>query len=99
VVPAEHGGNMDAPEASAGNTAYFPVSVRGALLFLGDGHAQMGDGEIAGTAIEVPMRARLKVDVIKARRSAGRGSRTATRSWRSAPTARSTTRCGSRSPS
>jgi amidase len=65
VVPAEHGGNMDAPEASVGNTAYFPVTVRGALLFLGDGHAQMGDGEIAGTAIEVPMHARLQVDVIK----------------------------------
>ena len=65
VTPAEHGGNMDAPEASAGNTAYFPVTVRGALLSLGDGHAQMGDGEIAGTAIEVPMHARLQVDVIK----------------------------------
>ena len=65
VTPAEHGGNMDAPEASAGNTVYFPVSVPGALLYLGDGHAQMGDGEIAGTAIEVPMRARLQVDLIK----------------------------------
>jgi amidase len=70
VVPAEHGGNMDAPEASAGNTAYFPVTVRGALLFLGDGHAQMGDGEIAGTAIEVPMHARLQVDVIKGQKIA-----------------------------
>src|ERR1041384_5234827 len=65
VTPAEHGGNMDAPEASAGNTAYFPVSVSGALLFLGDGHAQMGDGEIAGTRSEVPMHARMQVDVIK----------------------------------
>jgi amidase len=65
VTPAEHGGNMDAPEASVGNTVYFPVTVKGALLFLGDGHAQMGDGEIAGTAIEVPMHARLQVDVIK----------------------------------
>src|SRR3954466_6268741 len=65
VTPAEHGGNMDAPEASVGHTAYFPVTVRGALLYLGDGHAQMGDGEIAGTAIEVPMHARLQVDVIK----------------------------------
>ncbi|HEX8110185.1 MAG TPA: acetamidase/formamidase family protein [Kofleriaceae bacterium] len=70
VVPAEHGGNMDAPEASAGYTAYFPVNVRGALLYLGDGHAQMGDGEIAGTAIEVPMRARLQVDVIKGQKIA-----------------------------
>jgi amidase len=70
VTPAEHGGNMDAPEASAGNTAYFPVTVRGALLFLGDGHAQMGDGEIAGTAIEVPMHARLQVDLIKGQKIA-----------------------------
>ncbi len=70
VVPAEHGGNMDAPEASAGTTAYFPVTARGALLYLGDGHAQMGDGEIAGTAIEVPMRARLQVDVIKGQKIA-----------------------------
>jgi acetamidase/formamidase len=70
VTPAEHGGNMDAPEASVGNTVYFPVTQRGALLYLGDGHAQMGDGEIAGTAIEVPMRARLQVDVIKRQRIA-----------------------------
>src|SRR5450759_1244259 len=49
----------------AGNTAYFPVNVRGALLYLGDGHAAMGDGEIAGTAIEVPMHARVQVDLIK----------------------------------
>jgi len=70
VTPAEHGGNMDAPEASAGHTAYFPVTVRGALLLLGDGHAQMGDGEIAGTAIEVPMHARLQVDVIKGQKIA-----------------------------
>src|ERR1700704_108518 len=41
VTPAEHGGNMDAPEASVGNTAYFPVNVRGALLYLGDGPAAM----------------------------------------------------------
>ena len=68
VTPAEHGGNMDATEASAGNTAYFPVTQRGALLYLGDGHAQQGDGEIAGTAIEVPMHARLQVDVIKGQR-------------------------------
>ncbi|HEX6502284.1 MAG TPA: acetamidase/formamidase family protein [Terriglobales bacterium] len=65
VVPAEFGGNMDSPEASAGNTVYFPVNVPGALLYMGDGHAAMGDGEIAGTAIEVPLRARVQVNVIK----------------------------------
>src|SRR5437870_3714528 len=65
IVPAEFGGNMDAPEASVGNTVYFPVNVNGGLLYLGDGHAAMGDGEVAGAAIEVPLRARVQVDVIK----------------------------------
>jgi amidase len=65
IVPAEFGGNMDAPEASVGNTLYLPVNVVGALLYMGDGHAAMGDGEVAGTAIEVPLHARLQVDVIK----------------------------------
>src|SRR5215470_17675985 len=69
IVPAEFGGNMDAPEASVGNTLYLPVSVPGALLYFGDGHAAMGDGEIAGTAIEVPMRVRLRVDVLKGKRA------------------------------
>jgi len=68
IVPAEFGGNMDAPEASAGNTVYFPVNVPGALLYMGDGHAAMGDGEIAGTAVEVPLRARIQVSVIKGRK-------------------------------
>ena len=70
IVPAEFGGNMDAPEASAGNTLYLPVNVPGALFYLGDGHAAMGDGEIAGSAIEVPMRARLQFEVVK-RKSTG----------------------------
>src|SRR6266436_5122839 len=65
VVPAEFGGNMDAPEVSVGNTLYLPVNVSGGLLYFGDGHAAMGDGEIAGTAIEVPMKARLQFDLVK----------------------------------
>jgi amidase len=64
IVPAEFGGNMDAPEASVGNTLYLPVNVPGALLYMGDGHAAMGDGEIAGTAIEVPLKARVQVSII-----------------------------------
>jgi amidase len=65
VVPEAFGGNMDSPEASVGNTVYFPVNAPGAMLFLGDGHAAMGDGEVAGTAIEVPLRSRIQVHVIK----------------------------------
>ena len=55
------------PEASVGNTVYFPVNVKGGLLYIGDGHAAMGDGEIAGSAIEVPLKARLRLTVIKGR--------------------------------
>lgn len=69
LVPAEFGGNMDTPEASAGNTLYLPVNVRGALLYLGDGHAAMGDGEVAGSAIEVPMHAKIQVDLIKGKKT------------------------------
>jgi len=65
IVPAEFGGNMDAPEVSAGNTLYLRVNVRGALFYFGDGHAAMGDGEVAGSAVEVPMKARLQFDVVK----------------------------------
>jgi acetamidase/formamidase len=68
IVPAEFGGNMDAPEVSVGNTLYLPVNVSGALLYMGDGHAAMGDGEVAGTAIEVPLRVRVQVDVLKGKK-------------------------------
>jgi acetamidase/formamidase len=65
TVPAEFGGNMDSPEASAGHTLYLPVSVPGALLYLGDGHAAQGDGEVAGTGVEIAMRVRVQVDLVK----------------------------------
>src|SRR3989441_8087868 len=68
LVPAEFGGNMDSPEASVGNTVYFPVNVKGGLLYLGDGHAAMGDGEIAGSAVEVPLKVRVQLGVIKGRK-------------------------------
>jgi acetamidase/formamidase len=70
IVPAEFGGNMDAPESSVGNTLYLPVNVSGALLSFGDGHGAMGDGEIAGTAVEMSMRVRLQVDVLKGQKIA-----------------------------
>jgi len=68
IVPEAFGGNMDSPEASVGNTVYFPVNVSGALLYMGDGHAAMGDGEVAGTAVEVPLRGRIQVNVIKGKK-------------------------------
>lgn len=70
IVPAEFGGNMDAPEVSPGNTLYLPVSVRGALFYFGDGHAAMGDGEVAGSAVEVPMKARFQFELTKGKSTA-----------------------------
>ena len=42
------------PKFLPGNTLYLPVNVSGALFYFGDGHAAMGDGEVAGSAVEVP---------------------------------------------
>jgi amidase len=67
ATPGEWGGNMDSPQVSVGHTVYLPVNVSGALLYFGDGHAAQGDGEIAGTGIEIAMRVRLQVDVRKGR--------------------------------
>ena len=52
---AGSGGNIDCRELVAGATLFLPVSVPGALLYLGDGHAAQGDGEVGGTAIECAM--------------------------------------------
>ena len=52
IVPGDHGGNLDSPLMRAGTTVYLPVSVRGALLAMGDGHARQESrhepGEIRG---------------------------------------------------
>ena len=65
VSPGPHGGNMDVPDVCAGNTLYLPVEVEGALLSMGDGHAAQGDGEICGSAVEVPTRGTITADLIK----------------------------------
>jgi len=69
VTPSYWGGNMDSPELRAGTTLYLPVSVPGALLALGDGHARQGEGEIIGCGLECAMNTVIAVDVIKGRAS------------------------------
>ena len=49
------GGNIDCRDLVAGSTLFLPVTVPGAMLHLGDGHAAQGHGEVGGTAIECPM--------------------------------------------
>lgn len=65
VTPGKHGGNMDTPEVCPGNVLYLPVAAKGALLGLGDVHAVQGDGELCGTAIEIPSIVTMKIDLIK----------------------------------
>jgi amidase len=59
------GGNMDYNQIREGTTVYLPVYHPGAILFVGDGHAAQGDGELTGDALETSMDIEFSVDVIK----------------------------------
>jgi amidase len=61
------GGNMDYNEIREGTAVYLPVFYDGALLFVGDGHAAQGDGELTGDALETSMEFEFTVDVISGR--------------------------------
>ena len=65
ATSAEHGGNMDYRGFVEGVTVYFPVFEPGALIFVGDGHATQGDGEIVGSGIEISMDVRFTIELIK----------------------------------
>lgn len=54
VPPRRNGGNMDIRHLTRGARLFLPVWVEGALFSVGDTHAAQGDGEVCGTAIEVP---------------------------------------------
>jgi amidase len=66
-----YGGNMDFNEIVEGATVYLPVSVPGALLYVGDGHAAQGDGELNGNALETSMDVEFTVDVIPGKQGPG----------------------------
>jgi Predicted acetamidase/formamidase len=58
------GGNMDYNGIQEGTTLYLPVFQIGALLFIGDGHAAEGDGELTGDALETSMEVEFTVNLI-----------------------------------
>ena len=62
------GGNMDFNEIIEGVTVYLPVNRPGALLFVGDGHAAQGDGELNGNALETSMEVEFTVNLIRNKR-------------------------------
>jgi amidase len=68
ATSGRHGGNMDYRGFRAGTDVMFPVSVPGALFFLGDVHAQQCDGEIVGTGIETAADVTFTVKILRGRK-------------------------------
>jgi acetamidase/formamidase len=64
VPPGPHGGNIDINLLTVGSAIYLPVQAEGALAYVGDPHFAQGDGEVALTAMEAPLRATLRFDVL-----------------------------------
>jgi amidase len=65
VIPFDHGGNMDTTDIRAGARVHFPVNQPGALLALGDPKAVMGDGEVCGTGVGVPINVFAHCELVK----------------------------------
>ena len=68
ISPGPHGGNMDCPDVRPGNTLLLPVFVDGALFYAGDAHANQGQGELCGVALEIPCRLTVVFGVEKGKR-------------------------------
>jgi acetamidase/formamidase len=66
VPPAAYGGNIDIKHLGVGSTLYLPVQVPGANFYAGDPHFAQGNGEVALTAMEAPLRATFRLTVIRA---------------------------------
>lgn len=64
--PGLYGGNLDISLLTVGSTVFLPVQVDDALLYVGDPHFAQGDGEVALTALEAPLRVTLRVDIVSA---------------------------------
>jgi amidase len=60
-----YGGNMDCGLIAPGARVRLPVQVPGALFFVGDVHASMGDGEVNGSGVEFGARVTLKLGLEK----------------------------------
>jgi acetamidase/formamidase len=50
--PWKNGSNMDVNELQEGSTVYFPVFLKGGLIWMGDSHCRQGNGEVSLTALE-----------------------------------------------
>jgi len=50
--PWKNGSNMDLNELTEGSTIFFPVFLKGGLIWTGDSHCAQGNGEVNLTALE-----------------------------------------------
>jgi amidase len=66
-----YGGNLDYNQIGEGATVILPVFHPGGLLFMGDGHALMADGEPTGTGVETSMDVEFSVEIRKGARVTG----------------------------
>jgi amidase len=60
----EHGGNMDVLLIGAGSRVFLRAAVAEAMVYFGDVHAAMGDGEVFLSGIEIAGRIKARVTVI-----------------------------------
>ena len=65
VPPTAAGGNIDIRDLTVGSTLYLPVFVPGAKFYVGDPHFAQGDGEVALTALEAPLRGTFRLTVLR----------------------------------
>jgi acetamidase/formamidase len=65
----EWGGNLDIRDVAPGNRVHLPVFHAGARFYLGDVHASQGDTEFTGTAAETKATVRLRLELLKQRRT------------------------------
>jgi len=65
IPPREHGGNMDIRYITTGTTVFLPCYIDGCGLAVGDFHYAQGDGEVAGTAIEMGGRMTVTAHVVE----------------------------------
>ncbi|HCG03238.1 MAG TPA: hypothetical protein DEV93_22205 [Chloroflexi bacterium] len=61
------GGNMDNNRIRVGASVYLPVEAPLGLLYVGDVHAAMGDGEVCGLAVEIPGSVLVRIDLLRRR--------------------------------
>lgn len=62
---AKTDGHMDTNSVREGSVLICPVKVKGAGVYMGDMHAQQGNGEIAGHATDVSGETEVTVEVVK----------------------------------